>query len=91
MLKSQGFFLLQSYEKWNLNSSHLETHLSSYNGLDYYLSLKKAPESELSFEDGFLINFEPKKVKHIRFFFAPSEVDRENTNLRIKSSSVNSI
>jgi hypothetical protein len=79
---------LETYQKWKLNSTHIETHLNSIDGLNYFLTLKKPAEAELSFEDGFLLNFEKSKVKHLRFFFAPSEIDRENTNLRIKSSIV---
>lgn len=70
-----------------MNSSKLAYELAAFNGTgEHYLILEKHANEELSFEDGLILSFTSGKPKHVRFYFAPSFVDNENTNLRLKNS-----
>jgi len=87
-LKGSGFFSHALPTGWFLNSSELIYELEEvgHGSEEYFLLLEKHSTAELSFNDGLLLNFNASKPKHIRFYFAPSFVDKENTNLRLKNS-----
>lgn len=70
-----------------MNSSELVAELEEIHGSEeYFLMIEKHPTAELSFNDGLILNFNSSKPRHVRFHFAPSFVDQENTNLRLKNS-----
>lgn len=73
-----------------MNSSSLAYALEMFNNTEYYyLILDKSSTAELSFHDGLILSFNMSQPKHVRFYFAPSFVDNENTNLRLKNSKLN--
>ena len=73
------------YLTWKMNSTKLDVKLKDG---DNYLILSKHKEAETSFEDGFIINIQETKPEHVQFYFSSSQKDKEDTNLRLKSSQV---
>lgn len=72
-----------------MNSSALSYELQMFNNTEYYyLILEKNSTAQLSFNDGLILSFNLTQPKHVRFYFAPSFVDNENTNLRLKNSKI---
>ena len=89
ILKGKGFFLTNnlSLTDWVMNSSVLTTDLGEITGSqEFYLQIDKNTDANLSFQDGLILSFNSSKPRHVRFNFAPSYVDQENTNLRLKNS-----
>lgn len=86
-MKGKGFFSQALQAGWVMNSTELAYELGPINGTeDYLLVLEKNATAQLSFNDGLILQFNSNKPKHVRFYFAPSFVDNENTNLRLKNS-----
>ena len=69
-----------------MNSTKLDIKIKEG---DNFLILNKHKEAETSFEDGFIVGIQETKPEHIQFYFASSQKDKEDTNLRLKSSQVN--
>ena len=89
LLTGKGFFNEEYLSHWVKNSSESVGEVFQINGTEeFYFMLEKEAKAELSFEDGFILNFNSSKPKHIRFYFAPSFVDNENTNLRLKNTNL---
>eukprot|EP01017_Pseudomicrothorax_dubius_P050561 TRINITY_DN959_c0_g4_i1.p1 TRINITY_DN959_c0_g4~~TRINITY_DN959_c0_g4_i1.p1 ORF type:complete len:114 (-),score=9.07 TRINITY_DN959_c0_g4_i1:467-808(-) len=87
LLSGNGRFTAATLQNWrnNLSASDSISIYNDYNNTPF-LVYTRQDKGDLNFYAGLSTTFTESKAKHIRFTFASTSVNAEDTNLRIKDS-----